>query len=592
MSGSPPTRQREVIRLLLVEDDPDVTADIGRMLRSIPGTQFAISQAVRVEDALRMLRDGRFDVMLLDLSLKEGDGLEKLAHARVAAQSVPIIAITSQGDDVRANQALRGGAQDNLVKGEFDARLVAQTVGHAVERQRMLDELALAREREHFIATHDPLTGLSNRTAFRDQLARSLAYAERSDSRVALLILDVDGFKAINDSLGHPVGDELLNVISERLLQVARKSDMVARVGGDEFLVMLQPFKRDEDPARVAQRIIHCISRPCDLAGSEYRVTASIGVAMFPRDGSDSDLLIRNAGTALHHAKAQGRNRFSYYAEDMNEVVVNALALENDLRRAIECGSLVLHYQPQVDLDFGHIIGAEALVRWRDAQRGLIPPAEFISVAEETSLIHPLGACVLRMACEDAARWPSVRGRSDLRVAVNVSSRQLGERAFAELVTSTLRETGLDPDRLELEITESSVLQEHGVTLATIQLLRKLGVHVSIDDFGTGYSALSALKRLPVDGLKIDRSFVSDLASDPSAATITGGLLGIANGLGLTAIAEGVEVVEQMQLLRGQGCLRMQGYLFAKPIPAEDFAAQLASADPPWEEMLQDVHGG
>jgi len=584
-------RQREVIQLLLVEGDPDAAADIDRMLRGIPGTQFAISQANRVEDALRMLRDGRFEVMLLDLSLEEGNGLETLARAKLAAQSVPIIAITSQGDDAQAIRALRVGALDYLVKGESDARLVAQTVRHAVESQRILNELTLAREREHFIATHDPLTGLSNRRAFREQLARSLAYSERTDSRVALLVLDIDGFKAINDSLGHPVGDQLLNLISQRLLQAARKSDMVARVGGDEFLVMLQPFKRDEDPARVAQRIIRCISRPCKLAGSEYRVTASIGVAMFPRDGSDPDLLIRNADTAMHHAKAEGRNRYSYYAEDMNEAVARALDLENDLRRAIEHGSLVLHYQPQVDVHFGHIIGAEALVRWRDPRRGLIPPTEFISIAEETGLIHPLGACVLRMACEEASRWPSVRRGSELRVGVNVSSRQLRERTFAELVTSTLRETGLDPDRLELEITESSVLHERGVTLATIQHLRELGVHVSIDDFGTGYSALSALKQLPVDGLKIDRSFVSDLTSDGSAATITSGLIAIANGLGLATIAEGVEVVEQMQLLRGQGCRRMQGYLFAKPIPAEDFAAQLASANPPWEEMLHDVLG-
>ena len=584
-------RQREVIQLLLVEGDPDAAADIDRMLRGIPGTQFAISRAARVENALRMLRDGRFEVMLLDLSLEEGNGLETLARAKLAAQSVPIIAITSQGDDAQAIRALRVGALDYLVKGESDARLVAQTVRHAVESQRILNELTLAREREHFIATHDPLTGLCNRRAFREQLARSLAYSERTDSRVALLVLDIDGFKAINDSLGHPVGDQLLNLISQRLLQAARKSDMVARVGGDEFLVMLQPFKRDEDPARVAQRIIHCVSRPCDLAGSDYRVTASIGVAMFPRDGSDPDLLIRNADTAMHHAKAQGRNQYSYYAQDMNEAVASALDLENDLRRAIERGSLVLHYQPQVDVHFGHIIGAEALVRWRDPRRGLIPPTEFISIAEETGLIHPLGACVLRMACEEASRWPSVRRGSELRVGVNVSSRQLRERAFVELVTSTLRETGLDPDRLELEITESSVLHERGVTLATIQHLRELGVHVSIDDFGTGYSALSALKQLPVDGLKIDRSFVSDLTSDASAATITSGLIAIANGLGLSTIAEGVEVVEQMQLLRGQGCRRMQGYLFAKPIPAEDFAAQLASANPPWEEMLHDVLG-
>ncbi len=586
MPVTPPTRaDRPPIRLLLVEDDPTHASDIGRVLRSSTEVSFKISQAVRVEDALRMLRDSHYDVVLLDLSLEEGDGLDTLARAKVAARELPIIVMTNEADEAQAVGALRAGAQDYLVKGEWNVRLVIRTLLHAVERHRILTDLAMARQREHFVATHDSLTGLFNRNAFREQVARSMAYAARNDDRMALLFLDIDGFKAINDTLGHPIGDELLKITSERLRQVVRKSDMVARLGGDEFIVILQPYDEDGDPARVAQKILHCISRPCSLSGSEYRVTGSIGIALFPRDGLDPDVLIRNADTAMYHAKAEGRNRYSYYSQEMNEAVADSLNMENGLRQAIDRGLLTVHYQPQVHVGFGAIVGAEALVRWPDPQRGMISPSDFIPMAEATGLIQPLGCLVLREACEEAARWNS-DSNSSIRIGVNVSTRQLTDSSFADLVATTLRETGLPPERLELEITESSVLQERGVTLATVQQLRSLGVKITIDDFGTGYSALSALRQLPVDGLKIDRSFVTDLASDASVSTITAGLIAMANGLGLETVAEGVETIEQLTILQSQGCQRMQGYLFAKPICADEFREQLNCPNLPWQQML------
>ena len=346
---------------------------------------------------------------------------------------------------------------------------------------------------------------------------------------------------------------------------------------------MLQDVYRDYAPAHVAQKIIQSLARPCIIGDQEYRVTASIGISMFPGDSTDPDVLIRNADTAMYHAKAQGRNRFSYFSGNMNEAVATTLDVENGLRRAIDHNNLLLHYQPQLHVGHGQIVGAEALVRWRNPERGLISPDEFIPIAEESGLIYPIGAWVLRSACEDAVRW---HGRGRLRVGVNVSTRQLVDKNFADLVATTLRETGLDPRRLELEVTESSVLQERGVTLATVRLVRQLGVRVSIDDFGTGYSALSALRQMPIDGLKIDRSFVIDLISDPAVGTITAGLISIANGLGLEATAEGVENREQMEFLHSQGCDQMQGNLFAKPMPADEFAAELRSERPIWMQEL------
>ncbi len=400
-----------------------------------------------------------------------------------------------------------------------------------------------------------------------------MSYATRGNRHLAVLFLDLDRFKTINDSLGHPAGDELLRTAASRMRDVVRDSDMVARVGGDEFMVMLHEVKRAYDPARVAKKVTRSLAEPFVLAGKEYRVTASTGIAIFPRDGEDATTLVRNADTAMYHAKSAGPNRYSYFSQEMNETVAKNLDLEHRLRQAIAEDRLVVHYQPQVDLASGKVIGAEALVRCRDPQGGLIPPAEFIGLAEETGMIHTIGARVLNTACQDARRWQEA-GRK-LRVAVNVSSKQLAETDFVEIVTRALRESRMDPANLELEITETSVLEQHGVTLASLNQIRQNGIRIAIDDFGTGYSSLSALKTLPVDTLKIDRSFVSEVLTNRGDATITGGLITMSRGLGLDCLAEGVETEEQMRFLFGHGCHHMQGYLFGKPAPADEFFASL-----------------
>jgi diguanylate cyclase (GGDEF)-like protein len=576
------------IRVLLVEDDPGDARRLRVLLEASDEIAFEVSEARGVEDGLRRLRDELFQAVLLDLSLEEGQGLEALARARIAAATVPIIAMATQADETLAVRALRYGAQDYLVKDLADARAVVRTVRYAVERHRILTDLAVARQREHYLAMHDALTGLANRAAFLDQLRRALGYAARHAKQVAVLFLDLDRFKSINDTLGHPVGDELLKVVAERLTRSLRSSDLVARLGGDEFLIALQDIRRDYDPARVAQKLAAILGQPCVLGEREYRVSTSIGIALYPRDGADPDMLIRNADTAMYHAKAERSRGYSYYAEGMNEIVAERLDLEHGLREAIERERFVLHYQAQIDARSGAIVGAEALLRWRDARRGLIPPVVFVPMAEETGMVAAIGKWVLARACAEAVRWPCHRGQA-LRLAVNVSSKQLVDPEFADWVARTLRETGLAPERLQLEITESSVLEQRGPTLATLQALRRLRVSVVIDDFGTGYAALTALKWLPADGLKIDRSFVGNLTSEPGDATIATGLIAIARGLGLQAMAEGVETLDQLRFLVDHGCTLMQGHLFGKAVPVEELSALLEGDELPWDELLAEL---
>jgi diguanylate cyclase (GGDEF)-like protein len=571
------------IRVLLVEDEAADASSLRRLLAASHDVRFEVAEAGGVEDGLRRLRDERFQAVLLDLSLEEGQGLEALARARIAAATVPIIVMASRADEELAVRALRFGAQDYLVKGVSDGELVVRTLRHAVERHRILTDLASARQREHYLAMHDALTGLANRNSFLDNLRRMISYAARHQKRAAVLFLDLDRFKSINDTLGHPVGDELLKVVAERLGRSLRQTDLVARLGGDEFLIALPDLEREHDAARVATKLVNVLSQPSQLGEREYRISASVGIALFPRDGTDADVLIRNADTAMYHAKAEHGRGYSYYSDGMNEIVAERLDLEHGLREAIERERFVLHYQAQVDVETGELVGAEALLRWRDPVRGLIPPAVFIPMAEETGMVASIGKWALTRACCDAAAW---RTRYPLRVGVNVSSKQLVDAAFADAVARALRESGLPPERLQIEITESSVLEQRGPTLATLQALRRLGCGVVIDDFGTGYAALTALKWLPADGLKIDRSFVANLTTDPTDATIATGLIHIARGLGLEVMAEGIETQEQLAFLRASGCRYMQGYLFAKPVPQEDFQAFLEEA--PWEDALEE----
>jgi diguanylate cyclase (GGDEF)-like protein/PAS domain S-box-containing protein len=431
-----------------------------------------------------------------------------------------------------------------------------------------------AQERMQHMAEHDALTDLPNRMLLHDRIGQLIAQAKRSPRVFALLFIDLDRFKNVNDSLGHQVGDLLLQAVAARLLACTRASDTVARIGGDEFVILLGGIAAPADAGTVAQKVLELLSQPVHIAGHGLHVTPSVGICTYPQDGADAETLTRNADTAMYHAKEMGRNNYQFYTPEMNTTAQRRLALENDLRRALERSELTLHYQPQLDLASGEIVGFEALARWRHPDRGMVPPSEFIPVAEEAGLIGRLGEWVLRQACIQAADWMRA-GHRPLQVAVNLSAHQFRRQEVGATVARALAESGLQAARLELEITETAIIDQPEQAVVTFNELNDMGVQLSIDDFGTGYSSLSYLKRFPIDKLKIDQSFVRDIHTDPDDAAIVTAIIAMAHSLGLEAIAEGVETAEQLAFLKRLGCDKAQGYYFSRPLPAKEFAALL-----------------
>ncbi len=425
------------------------------------------------------------------------------------------------------------------------------------------------------LATHDDLTGLANRALLLDRLAQSIHYARRSSRLVAVLLLDLDRFKVINDSLGHGFGDLLLSAIAQRLLQSVREADSVARLGGDEFVVLLTEVATEEDVALVASKILDRLNSPYRIDEREITVTASLGVSIYPRDSDNGPTLIRNADMAMYRAKRKDRGSFAFYSAEMNRSALAILELEGDLRQALAREEFCLHYQPKIDISGDRVVGCEALVRWRHPKRGMISPDDFIPLAEETGLIVPLGAWVMREACRQIKTWQE-QGLGPLSVAVNLSARQFRSGNLPQLVVKFLQEFDLDPRFLDLELTESMVMDDREEAEKVMRSLKTLGIGLSLDDFGTGYSSLNYLRRFPVDSLKIDRTFIRDASVDASGASVVSSVIDIAHNLGLTAVAEGVETKEQLSFLATNGCDMYQGYLFSKPLPAEDFAVLLS----------------
>ncbi|HTF36510.1 MAG TPA: EAL domain-containing protein [Myxococcota bacterium] len=441
-----------------------------------------------------------------------------------------------------------------------------------------------AEEQIRYLAYHDSLTGLGNRLLFKERLGVALAQARRNDGVLGVLFLDLDHFKRINDTLGHSVGDRLLQGVADRLVATVRASDVIARsgrmdadhavsrLGGDEFTILLTDLRDVQDLAKVARRILDALSAPFALEGHEVVISGSIGITARPLDGDDVETLLRNADAAMYHAKDRGRNNYQFYTESMNAVALERLILESKLRRGLEQGEFELHYQPKVALPEGRLTGFEALVRWRDPEQGLVLPGVFIPLCEETGLIRPLGDWVLQEACRQLARWRDA-GRDPLPVSVNLSVHQFRSGGLVESVRRALHETGVDACWLELEITESALLQDEAAVVGALEALRRLGIRIAIDDFGTGYSSFSYLRRLPVDVLKIDRSFVQHIETSPDEAALLGAIVSMGRALRLRVIAEGVETVGQRELLTGWGCDEMQGFLVSPAVPAEAAAA-------------------
>ncbi len=577
----------ETVRLLMIEFDSHEDLAICRLLESAQDTVFEIVRAAHIEDAPDLIQDGSVDVALLNLSLSASEGPISMARAEVVTAGIPIVSLIESSDEPAL---LHMGDRGYLVKRHLSSRLLVRTLRTAVERHRLQCELAEAQQREQFHATRDAMTGLPNRFHFEEQLARSIAFARRTRGQVAIYFLDLDRFKHINDTLGHDVGDGLINTMADRLSHLSRKSDMVARVGGDQFLLLVQGPELSHAAGLVGDKILAALARPFRVDGREYSFTGSVGISLYPRDGDRPEELVRKADAAMYQAKARGRASYEFYNEQLSALSERKLHVEGRLRGAIERGHLSVYYQARVDARNGRIVGAEALARWTDPELGFVAPSEFIPIAEESGIISSVDHWVMETALQALRSWNEA-GYDDLRLSVNVSARQLQDAAVNDAILCSLERSGVAARRLEVELTESALIENAEVATDVLEALSALGVGVSLDDFGTGFSSLAYLKRFPVNTIKIDQSFVRDMLDDADDAAITEAIISIAYKLRLGLIAEGVESEEQLGFLCERGCYEMQGFLFSPPLSARDFLALLQRGLPERPKRIDEAEG-
>lgn len=570
--------EKERIKVLLVEDDKGDYLFTRDLLSDIAGVHHDLKWVMTFEAALEEMSQNQYDIYLFDFRLGERTGLDLLREITGRGSNVPVVLLTGQGDKEIDMEAMKSGASDYLVKGKIDSTLLERTIRYAMEHKR-------AEEQIKQLAYYDPLTHLPNRVLFHEQLKQAIANSLRHQKPVAVMFLDLDNFKRINDTLGHNVGDELLKRAADRLNSCLRKGDTitrpnssntVGRVGGDEFTILLPETIDGQAVARVAQRILKVLSQPFILEGHEVVVTTSIGVAVYPHDGEDMNTLLMNADAAMYHAKNQGKNNFQFYNRSMNAAALERLTLEKDLRKALERGEFVLYYQPRMEVRTGKIVGMEGLIHWQHPDKGIISVEEFIPVAEEIGLGIAIGEWAMRTACTQNKNWQR-KGMTPVRVSLRLSSQQLRQQDLIKTVVQVLEASGLDSQYLELEITEGIVTHDRKTSIGMLRQLKNRGIRLCMGDFGTGYFPLSNLKSFPLDVIKIDRSFVKSIITEPDGEAIVAAIIAMAKSLKLRLLAEGVETEQQLAFLLERGCEEIQGSLVSQPLTAEEVTGFLAS---------------
>ena len=612
-------------RLLVVDDNPAIHEDFKKILPSgvqessellaaellllgepkvlPPRPMFEIDTALQGEEGVervkQALAEGRpYAMAFIDMRMPPGwDGLETIQHLWEVDPHVQVVICSAHSDYDWTEVVARLEHSDKLlvIKKPFEAIEVLQsanaltrkwdnerTLRQQVEQLEQVVEartqgLEAANKQLRHLATHDSLTGLPNRVLLDDRLIQAAAHAEHDGHSFAVAMFDLDRFKVVNDSFGHRAGDQLIKEVAYRLAGVARSTDTVARLGGDEFLFIMDRLSRREDAVQIVRRAVEALSQPIRIGDVDIHASASIGIAMFPVDGKGVETLLANADAAMYCAKQRGRNNIQCYTSGMNAITQDKVKLESDLHAALTLKQLELHFQPKIETASGAIYGAEALVRWRHPERGLIPPGDFIPLAEACGLIDKIGAWVVHEACRQARAWQQ-QGLPSLRVAVNLSALQFRNGNLQQMISDALRAADLEPRFLEVEITESALMSDPEESVKILEQLSRMGVVVSVDDFGTGYSSMAYLRRFPIDKLKIDRTFIGELMSRADDASIVRAIVSLAHNLRLKVVAEGVETNEQLELLRSLGCDQYQGFCFSPAVPAPQFAELLVAS--------------
>jgi diguanylate cyclase (GGDEF)-like protein len=569
-------------KILIIDDEEQIR----NLLVAVLGNSYECQSASSAEAALTALVAKTFDLVISDIDMGGMSGIELVPKLHSMSPDTVVLMISGNQDIETAINAMRVGAFDYITK-PLDLRHVEAAVERALHHRNLLKEKQQYKEQlEQLLevrtaevdrlAYYDTITQLPNRTLFEDRLAQAVAIARSTDQTLGVLFISLDQLKKVNDTLGHAPGDNLLREFAERLKSCITQTDTVARFGNDEFALLRTQIDGTKDVIETIGSLVQMLKFSFDIDGQELFASASVGVSLFPLDGEDGQTLLKNAGAALYKAKRLGGANYQFYTADMHELASRRLALETSLRRAIQNEEFLIHYQPRVSVDSLEITGVEALVRWQHPQLGLVSPAEFIPMAEDTGLIVPIGEWVLRQACLQSKSWQS-QGFAPIQMAVNICARQFRDQDLAQTVIRILDETNLAPQHLELELTESSIMQNADVAASVLSRLKAMGIKISIDDFGTGFSSLASLKRLPIDALKVDKSFVMDATTDPDDAALVMAIITLAHNLRLKVIAEGVETEEQLRFLHLLRCDEIQGFLFSKPLPAEMLVSLLDS---------------